>query len=42
MGDVGANRNSRGEIDSLIIDSWYFFGRDELHDIQRSHRLWGF
>ena len=46
MGDVGANvfthRNARGEIDSLIIDSWYFFSRDELRDIKRSHRLRGF
>jgi hypothetical protein len=34
MGDVGANvfthRNARGEIDSLIIDSWYFFDGDEI------------
>jgi hypothetical protein len=34
MGDVGANvfthRNSRGEIDSLLIDSWYFFDEDEI------------
>jgi hypothetical protein len=32
--DVGANvfthRNSLGEIDSLIIDSWYFFDGDEI------------
>ena len=32
--DVGAevfkHRNSRGEIDSLIIDSWYFFDSTEI------------
>jgi hypothetical protein len=41
--DVGANvfthRNSSGEIDSLIIDSFYFFSEEEMHDIRRSHRL---
>jgi hypothetical protein len=34
MGDVGTNifthRNSRGEIDFLIIDSWYFFDSTEI------------
>ena len=43
MGEVMifTHRNSRGEIDSLIIDISYFFGKHEHHDIRRSHRLWG-